>query len=58
MELYGYIVIVLAISLVLATIIYNVRKFKKNKGCGCSGSCSGNCADCCVTKIKKEFNKR
>lgn len=36
----GIVAAVLAVALVVFTVVYNVRKRKAGKGCGCSGDCS------------------
>lgn len=43
-QIIGIIAAILAVSLVLFTVIYNVRKRKSGKGC-CSGDCS-HCKGC------------
>ena len=43
---------VLAVALVAFTVIYNVRKRKKGKGCNCTGDCS-KCSACKNGTIKK-----
>jgi hypothetical protein len=57
------IILIAAIALVAFSVIYNIRKRKKGKGCGCadggdSGGCSG-CSGCsvCATEESKSISE-